>query len=152
MLIRKFKEEDARKASSIIRRCFQEINSKHYTEDAIKYQIKENSPTNLIKKSKTVNYFVATEKERILGIGGYDETKVITFFVHPQMHRKGIGKKIMERILSEARKEGMKSLVSWSTFYAETFYTAFGFQKMKQLTLPSGKNSTITFVEMKRIL
>ncbi|MDO8520077.1 MAG: hypothetical protein Q7T11_07950, partial [Deltaproteobacteria bacterium] len=44
----------------------------------------------LLERSKAINYFVATEKDNILGIGGYNQTKLQTFFVDPRHQKKGI--------------------------------------------------------------
>jgi N-acetylglutamate synthase-like GNAT family acetyltransferase len=142
--IRKFRNEDAIKASNIIKKCFQTMNYHYYSDEAIKEQIEENSPKKLIEKSKKIKYFVAIEKNKILGIGGYDRIKVYTFFVEPEVHRKGIGRKILDRVLSEAKKDGIKTVDTWSTFHAEKFYSSFGFKKIKKLTL-KGKYSSITF-------
>jgi len=148
MRIRKFRKEDAVKASNVIKKGFQVLIGKGYTKESIEVQIKENSPKNLIIKSKTVKYYVAVEKDRILGIGGYDAIKVHAVFVPPEHHRKGIGKKIMERILKDAKKDNIKSLKVWSTFYAENFYKSFGFKKIKKLNLKCSNDSPITFIEM----
>lgn len=110
MHIRKFRKSDARKASNIIKKGFQTANSCDYSGESINEQVESNSPKNLIEKSETVNYFVASEKNKILGIGGHDKIKVHTFFVDPKLYRRGIGKKLMERVLSEAKKEGIKTL------------------------------------------
>ncbi len=150
MRIRKFRKEDAIEASNIIEQGFQ-LNSPYYSEDSIKEQIEGNSSRKLIEKSKRVHYFVAAENDEILGIGGYDNVKVHTLFVDPKHHRKGIGKMILERVLSEAKKEGIKALDTWSTFHAEEFYASFGFKKIKKFTL-EGKYSSITFILMRKRL
>jgi len=151
MRIRRFRKEDAGKCSDIIRKCFQTVNSRDYPKKSIEEQVENNSPKNLIERSKKTSYFVAAEKNDILGIGGYDKIKVHTFFVDSGLHRKGIGKKIMERVLSEANKDGIKTLDAWSTFYAEGFYSSFGFRKIREFTLP-GKHSSITFILMRKKL
>jgi|TARA_B100001971_G_C18206360_1_gene547867 N-acetylglutamate synthase-like GNAT family acetyltransferase len=150
MRIRRFKEKDSIKASNIIKKGFQ-LSSSNYSEESIKEQIEENSPKKLIEKSKKINYFVATEKDKILGIGGYDRKKVYTLFVDPKYHRKGIGKKIIERVLSEAKMVGIKTLDTWSTFHAEKFYSSIGFKRIKKFTLKC-KYSSIKFVLMRKKL
>ena len=150
MRIRKFRKQEAVKASNIIKKGFQ-LNSSYYDKESIEEQIEANSPKKLIEKSKKVDYFVATEKDRILGIGGYDKVKAHTFFVDPKHHRKGIAKNIMERVISEAKKHEIKTLDTWSTFHAEKFYISVGFKKIKKFTLKC-KYSTITFILMRKKL
>ena len=145
--IRKFKKGDAIKVSNVIKKSFRSIISKNYTKESVEDQIKENSPKKILEKAKKVKYFVAVEKGKIVGFGGYNEEKIHTFFVIPERHGKGIGSKIMERVLTEAKKDWIKSLKCWSTFNAENFYSSFGFKKRKKLTLKT-KNSSISFMEM----
>lgn len=145
--VRKFKEEDAVEVSNVIKQSFRTLISHSYTKESIEDQIEENSPKKIIEKAKKVKYFVAMENEKIVGFGGYSEEKVHTFFVLPKMQGKGIGGKILEKVLSEAKTEGIKSLKCWSTFSAENFYASFGFKKIKKLNLKT-KNSSISFMEM----
>ena len=145
--IRKFKNDDVIKVVNVIKKSFRSLISKKYTKAAIEDQIKENSPKKILEKSKKIRYFVAIENGKIVGFGGYSKEKIHTFFVLPQMQGKGIGGKILERALSEAKEEGIKYLKCWSTFNAENFYTSFGFEKRKKLNFKT-KNSSISFMEM----
>jgi len=149
--IRQFKNKDAIKVTNVIKKSFRSIISKNYTKESVEDQIKENSPKKILEKAKKVKYFVAVEKGKILGFGGYNEEKIHTFFVLPEMQGKGIGSKILERVLSEAKREGIKSLKCWATFNAENFYAVFGFKKRKKFTLKT-KNSSISFMEMTKKL
>src|SRR3989344_6592060 len=145
--IRKFQSQDAIKVSNVIKKGFRSIISKNYTKESVEDQIKENSPKKIIEKAKKVKYFVAVEKGKILGFGGYNEEKIHTFFVLPEMQGKGIGSRILEKVLTEAKKDGIESLKCWSSFNAENFYASFGFKKIKKLNLKT-KNSSISFMEM----
>ena len=146
-LVRKFKKQDAIKVSNVIKKSFRSIISKNYTKESVEDQIKENSPKKILEKASKVKYFVAVENGKILGFGGYSREKIHTFFVLPEMQGKGIGSKILEKVLSEAKTEGIKSIKCWSTFNAENFYSSFGFKKRKKLNLKT-KNSSISFIEM----
>jgi len=151
MRIRKFRKEDAQKVSNIIKQNFLEINSKRCSKETVNALIKDSSPTRLIEKSKTRHYYVAIEKNEILGIGGYEEDDLHTFFVKPKIHGKGIGKKLMERVLKDAKKEGIKIMNCASTHYAEKFYASFGFKRVKEKTVPF-YDTKLTFVLMKKRL
>ena len=149
--VRKFKDKDAAEVSNVIAQSFRTLISHSYTKESVEDQIKENSPKKILEKAKKVKYFVAVEKGKILGFGGYNPEKIHTFFVLPEMQGKGIGSKILEKVLSEAKTEGIKSIKCWSTFNAENFYSSFGFKKRKKLNLKT-KNSSISFIEMERKL
>lgn len=151
MIIRKFEKEDAVGIYKIIKECFESLEIGGHTKKGIALQIKYNSPKNLIKNSKKINYFVAEINEKLVGIGGYDQTKIRTFFVDPHYHKKGIGKKLLSKILEEAKNKGVKKLLVWSTFYAQPFYAKFGFAAHKEIKPPEGKDNII-LIEMEKKL
>ena len=151
MEIRKFKTEDAIKVSTIIKNNYRKINLGGHSKEGIRLQIEGNSPINLIERSKTIHYYVATEKDKIIGICGYDKKKIHTLFVNINYHKKGIGKKLLTKVLFKAKKEGIKSLLTLSTFYAEKFYKSFGFKRIKEIAIPP-ETKDIILIEMKKML
>lgn len=151
MIIRRFRDEDAKEIYEIIKDCFLKLDLGKHTKEGIAFQIESNSPEKLIKRSKRVNYFVAEIDGELVGICGYDEIKIHTCFVDPHQHKKGIGQKLLLKVLKEAKNKGIKKLISWSTLSAIPFYTKFGFKGSKELKLPEGKED-ITLVEMEKNL
>lgn len=151
MRIRKFRKEDAIKVSNIIKRCCKEINlgCGCYSRDATEALIKDNSPKKLIEYSKDTKYFVAIENNDIIGMGGYNKEKIRTMFVKPEYHKKGIGAMLLRKILSEAKRDGIKRLGCWSTVYAKKFYEHFGFKDKGEISFPG---STLKFVNMEKKL
>lgn len=143
MIIRQFRESDAKDVSDIIRLCFLTLNLGLYTKEAIELQTEANSATNLIKNSTEVKYYVVIDKNHIIGIGGYDKQKVRTMFIAPSYQRRGVGKTLLQRILKDAKKDGIEKLESWSTHYAESFYARNGFEKKGTVEYPG-----IQFVRM----
>lgn len=149
--IRKFRKTDAIQVSRMIKRAFRALILKPYSKQSVEAQIRGNSTKSLIEKANRIKYFVAVEKNRIFGVGGYDSKKVHTFFVEPKLQGKGIGKMIINKVLTEAKKDKLKSLKCWSTFYAEKFYKRYGFKKIKNIRVKF-KETPITFVEMTKKL
>jgi len=151
MIIRKFKKEDAVEASLIIKECFEKLDIGKHTDRGIQLQIEGNSPENLIKRSEDIKYFVAIENDKVIGICGYDEEKVHTLFVEIKYHKFGIGRKLLNKVLHEAKNEGLKSIKTWSTIYAENFYKSFGFKKIKDIYLPEGTKDVVLIEMIKEL-
>ena len=151
MYIRKFKKEDAQKVSNISKKNFLEVNSKEYSKETVNALIKDSTPSLIIEKSKTRHYYVAVENDKILGVGAYQKDNIHSFFVNPKLHGKGIGKKLMERVLKDAKKEGIKIMNCASSHYAEKFYISFGFKRIEEKTVPF-YDTKLTFVLMKKKL
>ncbi|KKP27666.1 MAG: GNAT family acetyltransferase [Parcubacteria group bacterium GW2011_GWA2_31_28] len=149
--IREIKNKDTIKVSNIIKQGWLSIVSEEYPKKAVENQIKENSSKQIIEKSKKVHYYVAISRSRIVGIGGYNEEKVQTFFVNTANHREGVGSKIMERVLKEAKREGLKFLNCWSTYSAVKFYKSFGFIKRRRIKVNNNDNP-IYFILMTKKL
>lgn len=149
MIIRKFKKEDAVEISRIIKECFLSLDLGKHTKEGINFQIENNSADNFIKRSEKINYYVAEIKGKVAGICGFDEIKVHTLFIDIQHHKKGIGSKLLFKILQEAKNKGMTKISTWSTIYAYPFYLKYGFCKLKEIKLPEGKEE-ITLIEMEK--
>ena len=151
MKIRDFRKEDAPRASSLIVECYQKLDVGGHTAIGLKIQIAGNSPENLLKRAGTINYFVAVDNDRVIGICGYDEEKIRTLFVDTKYQKLGIGSKLLETVLQEAKKEGLKTVTTWSTILAEPFYSLAGFQRVGEIALPPGKRE-IVLIEMVKTL
>jgi N-acetylglutamate synthase-like GNAT family acetyltransferase len=152
MRIRKFRKEDAEQVSKIMKRNFLEVNSKVYSKDTIDALLKDSTPKRMVEKSKKRHYYVAVEKDEILGIGGYEgngKNEIHTFFVNPDVHGKGVGKKLMQRVLKDAKREGIKVMNCASTHYAEKFYESFGFKSFGEKMVPF-YNAALPFIQMRK--
>lgn len=148
MEIRKFKNRDAVSVSTLIKDCFNTIDLGGHTEEGKRMQIESNSPEKLMRRAQIVRYFVAIKDDKVIGICGFDRHKVQTLFVDTRYLHKGIGKALLNRVLSEAINEGLTNLKTWATFYSERFYHSSGFVKTGEIHLPEGRNDII-LIEMK---
>ena len=147
MKIRRFTKTDAKAASQLIKECYLKLDIGGHTKKGIELQIFGNSVENLIKRSESIKYFVATDNSKVVGICGHDAQKIHTLFVDIHFHRRGIGKKLLETVLRDVQTERLKNIATWSTLYAENFYRSFGFNKVKEVFLPEDTKD-IVLIEM----
>jgi N-acetylglutamate synthase-like GNAT family acetyltransferase len=151
MRVRRFKPADAAQCSRIAIKNFSTVNSKEYPKKTIQQLIKHSTAKGMITKSKKGHYFVAVEKGKVVGMGGYKDDELHSFFVDPRMHGKRIGKAILIRVLKEAKKEGICVMKCYSSFYGEKFYAACGFHRIrKKKILYHG--ATLTYIDMRKKL
>lgn len=80
-------------------------------------------------------YFAARENGNIIGYVGYqevsDEANINNLAVHPGFRRKGIGKKLIKKIIEDAGRAGIKKLMlefRESNAAARKLYEKFGFK------------------------
>lgn len=130
--IRKFKISDTYDVVSLISETFAKYNKNEGTKEAIKRYIEHFNPKkNSIKKSflKTSIFFVAIEKEKIVGVVRGNKNRIVNLFVKGRYHGKGIGKKLMQRFETECRKHHSSKIRIRSSLYAIPFYQRLGYKK-----------------------
>ena len=116
----------------MIRKNLLEVNSKDYPKSAIQFLIKIHSPKQLIEKSKEKNIYVLVEKDKIIGTVSLKGDWVLTVFVNPDVHGRGLGRKLMEYIENVAKKRKITKLTLPSSITAEKFYKKLGYKKIER--------------------
>ena len=67
----------------------------------------------------------------------------------PARVRHGIGRAMMERVLTEARAQGCAAMACQSTRTAVPFYAAMGFEALHEITVPLRGGIDFPAVQMK---
>jgi ribosomal-protein-alanine N-acetyltransferase len=80
-------------------------------------------------------YIVAREGNKILGYAGFrhvlDEGHITTLAVHHKFRKKGIGRKLVEHLINDAKNKGLKKLfleVRQSNIPAQKLYKRINFK------------------------
>jgi GNAT superfamily N-acetyltransferase len=133
--IRKFKDSDTEETSLLISNTFAEFNNKEGSKKAIQNYIDMyNSKITDIKYIKnnffrTDIFFVATHKNKIVGMIRGKENRIINLFVDGKYHNRGIAKKIVERFEQECIKKGTLEIKVRPSLYSASFYQKVGYKK-----------------------
>ena len=105
MNVRKFEEKDAEEISALIGRNFIEVNSKDYPLEQMKEKVRIFSADKIKERATNGHMYVICEDNIIVGTGTISdfwgsttESILLTIFVLPEYHRKGIGRKIIETL------------------------------------------------------
>ena len=91
------------------------------------------------------NYFILREADKVLGAicleSKDDGVHIETIAVKNELHRKGLGKKLISYAVDRAKKEGQRKLMveSFLDYGLEGFYTKSGFLKSVLPRAYSGK-------------
>ncbi len=104
-------------------------------------------------------YYVAeTEAGEILGAGGWTRsikragTADVRHLVTDDRHiRRGIGRRVMMAVVSEARLAGADRLDCLATRTAEPFYEAMGFKSLGEITIGLRPGIDFPVIRMQRI-
>ncbi|MFA5105005.1 MAG: ribosomal protein S18-alanine N-acetyltransferase [Candidatus Margulisiibacteriota bacterium] len=80
-------------------------------------------------------YIVIKDNDRIMGYSGFryvlDEAHITTLAVHHKFRKKGIGSKLIEQLIKDAKARGLKKLfleVRQSNMPAQKIYKRLGFK------------------------
>lgn len=133
---RRFKEQDAKEVSEMVRRTLRETNSKDYSEEYIENDVAKINENFFIERSRWTNCYVFTDEktERIIGVGSIGsywgseiESSLFTIFVSPDYQGKGIGKQIMEKLESDEYFLRAKRIEIPASITALSFYQKLGY-------------------------
>lgn len=126
MKIRKFKKEDAKQISILIRKTIKKFmvkNSKSYYFWYYYY-----SPERLTRLSRIREIYVAEEDKKIIGTSSVNRNYLLGVYVDPKQHGKDIGTKLVKKIEKVTKKKGYKKIKTFSAVGAVKFYEKLGYR------------------------
>lgn len=106
-------------------------------------------------------YYVAEIGGTAAGCGGWSREKpgsgetadgvghIRHFATHPDWLRRGIARRLLDHCISEARRAGLRIMMSQSTLPAESFYAAAGFRRLGDIRTEMGPGIVLPAVEMR---
>ena len=103
MNIRRFKTEEAKEVSDVIRQTIRISNTKDYPLDLMEELIAFETPEHVLERAGWTHLYVAEDEGKIIGcgaIGPYwgktDESSLFTIFVLPEYQGKGVGRSLID--------------------------------------------------------
>jgi len=134
LVIQKMSKEDVDQVAGLEKICFSDPWSKETFLEELKLKLA--IPLVVKLEEKVVGYTCLWHLD--------DQLEVANFAVSPDHRKKGVGEKLMKRILMEAKERGCKSIVlsvRESNQGAVNLYTKFGFvevgRRKKYYRLPT---------------
>jgi GNAT superfamily N-acetyltransferase len=103
-----------------------------YPEDFLSRVEASLTPPFLRQLAKERMILVATEGDVIVGTASLGRDQVHAVFVHPASQGRGIGKRLMEAVESEARARGERELILYASLSAVAFYEANGWRTVRE--------------------
>ena len=90
-----------------------------------------------LENEQRAHYLVIERDEVLVGYAGYwrigIEGHVVTFAIHPDYRRQGLGKRLLEALIDRCRSTGLERMtleVRRSNTLAQGLYERFGFEKV----------------------
>ncbi|WP_122317684.1 GNAT family N-acetyltransferase [Pseudomonas cichorii] len=129
--VRPATSRDAAAISRVVIAALRESNSQDYPPDVIAQVEQSFSPEAITTQFTKRRVFVALLGENIIGTASLDSDVVRSVFVDPAHQKGGIGGHLMDVIHTTAASAGIGAIRVPSSITAERFYTALGYQKIR---------------------
>jgi N-acetylglutamate synthase-like GNAT family acetyltransferase len=129
--VRPATSRDAAAISRVVLAALRESNTQDYPPDVIAKVEQSFSPEVITTQLAKRSVFVALLGEKIIGTAGLDRDVVRSVFVDPAHQKGGIGRHLMDVIHVTAARAGISAVRVPSSITAERFYTALGYQKIR---------------------
>ena len=143
MIIRRFRENDAEKVSSMIIRTERITNSKDYSEEWINALEKRAQPSDILERAAWTHFYVVEENDTIIGCGAIGpywgsetESSLFTIFVLPACQGKGVGRKIIETLEQDEFFLRAKRVEVPASITAVEFYRKLGYEYKNGIDRP----------------
>lgn len=132
--IRRFNESDATEVSKIICRNFLEVNIKDYSKNEMEKLAEIYNSEKVLQINGYAHLYVACIKDTIAGCGAIssfwgseDESILLTIFVLPELHGKGIGREIIKTLENDeyflrAKRIEIPASITGCEFYKKLGY------------------------------
>lgn len=143
VMTRRFCEADAEEVAGLIIRNFKEVNSKDYSQNAIQELVKTHDAEWVKGVAGYAHMYVFGLDEKIIGVGSISsfwgsetESILLTVFVLPDFHGKGIGRTIIRTLEQDELFIRAERVEIPASITAVDFYQKFGYEfknRVKQL-------------------
>jgi len=131
--IRKFAKGDESFLRDIFFNTIRNVNINDYTAQQVQaWAPNDYDPLQWYKRISAINPFVAVLDNNIVGYADIQEDGYIDhFFCHCDYQGKGIGKALMNELLTTGQKMGNTRMYSHASITAKPFFEHFGFTVVK---------------------
>lgn len=144
IIVKKFKNDDAKKISEIIKENLIHVNCKDYEASVIEHMCHYFNEKRIKEIATKRTVFVAEYNNEIVGIASLDIDTILTVFINRVYHGQGIGKKMMKYIENLAFKENIAILKLPASLTAVNFYKKLGYREVgKHESKEFGKTITM---------
>lgn len=133
--------DDYASMSKVIIACLQKVNSRDYPADVIDGLVQRHTPENLEVNLSEKYALVLKRRGEVVATGALNGSEIVTVFVKPELHGRGIGRKIMQALEKRALELGYESVEIHSSITAVEFYEKQGYQHLDKVNRHVGGES-----------
>lgn len=131
IIFRRFRMKDVTRLHNLTRKVILKSLATCYSREVLEFLLRRNDRKNILRKSKNRIYFVAEEPhaKKIVGAIAFRSGDITFWGVDPAWQKRGVGKKLFQKVLSYARKKSITMLTAAASPIAVPAYIHCGFHK-----------------------
>lgn len=134
LTIREFRHGDEATLRDIFFNTVRNVNSKHYSDAQVKAWAPDDyDQDEWLERISAINPFIATLNSEVVGYADIQNDGYIDhFFCHFKHQGKGIGKALMQALITAGHEKGISRYYSHASITAKPFFEYFGFVEVKK--------------------
>ncbi|WP_370675389.1 N-acetyltransferase family protein [Pleomorphomonas sp. PLEO] len=137
VVVRQMVDRDADEIHEIHCACLTRTLASHYTQEQIAAWMKGRTPAGYINAANGgENFFVAEADGRVIGFASWQDSELLSLFVHPDSQGLGVGSLLLDACRKDAAAESAGITCLKAAAGADQFYARRGF-------VPVGQGCTI---------
>lgn len=130
-LFRAYQEDDAEVLADIVARNLSLLKSKKASADLHALMQEQSTPDAIKKLASDLQLRVVEFDGKIVGFAALKGNELRSIFTDPRMHRKGIGRMMLEHVETQAEKQGYDSFIVMASAIDRGFYEKLGYRDNK---------------------
>lgn len=143
LLIRPFRDGDETGMAGLVARTLRVSNRDDYAPEYLEKIAEGHSPAFFARQAKDARFYVVCDGDRLVGCGGITgyrgstaESYLLSVFVLPEYQGRGIGRRIMETLESDAYFRRARRIELGASLTAVGFYRKLGYEFKNGVTAP----------------
>ncbi len=116
----------------VVRDAIRRVNAKDYPADEITRLVNNFSTDSVVEMLKQRVTIVAMADGVVVGTGALQGSEIKSVFVSPDLHRQGVGRRVMAALEQMASQQDVPELTVSSSLSAVTFYAALGYTEQSR--------------------
>jgi len=150
--VRRYRRDDLPAVVELIRHTVKVSYVGVYSAPAIHHFLTHQTPETIAGRAEHGYMLVAVEGERIVGSGCLHDGRINRLYVDPRRQGRGLGKRIMRRLLAQAKRAGLRRVGLGASLSSRRFYESFGFEVKATRVRDLGRGHALKWFEMDKPL
>lgn len=152
IVIRKFQPDDLPQLKQLVNLTIDAVYGPHYASEIIEYWKRLHTPQKIFKDVVNGHAVVMLDHNKIIGTGSLVGATIKRIFIHPNYHRQGLGRQIMNYLEQQAMDNGQIKVYLDAANISKAFYLQLGYQVDQEEIISFHDQVKVNYFKMSKSL